>query len=84
MDFPLLLAVLLALPFAAAAVIIAVSAGRRRRHAHAGDPDAEPVHRGQADPAAVQSARVSSKALAKRLTSGRERRAGAAGKQTPR
>ena len=84
MDFPLLLLVLLALPFAVAAVIVTVSSSRRRRRAVGRTSDVEPVHRAQADTAAVQSARVSSKALTKRLTSGRERRAESTEKQTPR
>ncbi len=79
MDFPL--AALLALPFAAAAVIVAVSSVRRRRHARA-DGITEPVHRAQADTAAVQSAAVHPPARGRKVQGGRERRAGSAARAT--
>ena len=74
MDAPLLL-VLLGLPFAVAAAVLAVSSLRRRRHAPADGSTPEPVHRGQADTAAVQSARVHPAPSARRVRSGRDRRA---------
>ncbi|HVM27655.1 MAG TPA: hypothetical protein VM433_08285 [Mycobacteriales bacterium] len=80
MDFPLLLLVLLALPFVVAAVIVAVSVIRRRRSAEAHGPATEPVHRGQADTAAVQSAAVHPPAAGRRVRAGRERRAASAGR----
>ena len=75
MDFPLLL-VLLALPVAVAAAIVTVSAVRRRRHAPADGVAPEPVHRAQADPAAVQAATVHPEAAGRKVIPGRERRAG--------
>ncbi len=75
MDF--VLPALLALPLAAAAVIVAVSSVRRRRHAR-GHGTSEPVHRAQADSAAVQSAVVYPRATERRVRGGRERRASSA------
>lgn len=75
MDLPLLL-VLLALPFVVAVAVVAVSSTRRRRHASADGAPTEPVHRGQADSAAVQSAAVHPAAAPRTGLTGRERRAG--------
>jgi hypothetical protein len=75
-DVPFLLLLLVASPFVVAAVIIVVSRVRRRRHTPAGGPAPAPVHRGQADTSAVQDATVHSRAGARKVESGRERRAG--------
>ncbi len=74
MDFPFLLLLLLALPFMVGAFIVVVSRIRRRRHAPAGGP--VPVHRGQADTGAVQDATHHPGAGARKVESGRDRRAG--------
>jgi hypothetical protein len=76
MDFPSLLLVLLVAPFAVAAIVIAVSQVRRRRQQLLGAGPTEPVHRGQADTAAVQDARVYPQVAGAKVQSGRERRAG--------
>jgi hypothetical protein len=76
MDSPLPLLLLLALPLVAALVIVAVSAARRRRSARAHGA-VEPVHRGQADTAAVQSAVVHPPTARRKVLGGRERRGGA-------
>ena len=78
MDFPIVLLVLLALPFAVAAVIIAVSSGRRRGRSTADGPAPEARHRGQADTAAVQSAAVHPPTATPKIRAGRDRRADAA------
>lgn len=70
MNSPVLLLVLLALPFVTGAVIVSVSAVRRRA-----SDSGEPVHRLQADPADVQEAAVHPTSGRHRLTSGRARRA---------
>lgn len=80
MEF--LLPALLALPFAVAAVIVAVSSVRRRRHTADYGPAYEPAHRLQADTASVQSAKVHPAAFARRVVSGRERRAASATRPT--
>ncbi len=72
-----LLPALLTLPFAAAVVIVVVSFLRRRRHGRTHEIT-EPVHRAQADTAAVQSAAVYPPAKGRIIRGGRERRAGAA------
>ncbi len=74
MNFPVMLLVLLALPLITAAVIIAVSSIRRHRHARVHGAT-EPVHRAQADTAAVQDAAVHPGAPAASVVGGRERRA---------
>ena len=76
MELPFLLLALLALPFVVAAVIVVMSRARRRRHAPASGPAPVPVHRGQADTAAVQNATAHSEAAARKVESGRDRRAG--------
>ena len=76
MELPFLLLALLASPFVVAAVIVVTSRARRRRHAPASGPAPVPVHRGQADTAAVQSATVHPEAAARKVESGRHRRAG--------
>ena len=76
MDSPFLLLLLLALPFIVGALIVVVSRIRRRRHAPATGPAPAPVHRGQADSGAVQNATRHPEAAARRVESGRERRAG--------
>ena len=75
MDFPLLLTVLLVLPFAAAAVIIAVSVARRRGHAPVLQGGAEPAHRLQSDTAAVQDATDHPAPAARAVAAARDRRA---------
>ena len=81
MEFPTLLLLLVALPVVVAAVIVVVSRVRRRRHAPADGPAPVPVHRGQADTAAVQHATLHSEAGARKVTSGRDRRAGSTKKR---
>jgi hypothetical protein len=76
MDFPFLLLLLLALPFIVGAFIVVVSRIRRRRHAPATGPVPAPVHRGQADTGAVQNATRHPEPAARKVESGRERRAG--------
>lgn len=82
MDFPYLLIVLLTLPLAVAAVIVAVSTARRKSRAAAHGRVAEPVHRGQADTAAVQNAASRPEAAPRKVTAGRVRRAGTAARPT--
>ena len=77
MRLPFVLLMLLALPFAVAAVIVAVSSVRRRHNAGHG-PVPEPRHRGQADTAAVQDAAVYPEAPARKIRPARDRRADSA------
>ena len=75
MDFPFVLLVLLALPFAAAAVVVGVSSVRRRRHAAVGATTPEPHHRAQSDAADVQSAVVHPAVAPRKVQAARDRRA---------
>jgi hypothetical protein len=80
MDLSFLLLLLLASPFVVAAVVVVVSRVRRRRNAPASGPAPVPVHRGQADTGAVQDATLHSEAGARKVESGRQRRAGSSKK----
>jgi hypothetical protein len=75
-DVPFLLLLLLASPFIVGACIVVVSRFRRRRHTPATGPAPVPVHRGQADTGAVQDATHHPEAGARKVVSGRDRRAG--------
>ena len=78
MEFPYLLLVLLALPFAMAAVVVGVHSARRRRSVTAGGVAAEPNHRAQSDAADVQSAVVHPAPAPRKVQAARDRRADSA------
>lgn len=82
MDFPFLLLALLALPFAVAAAIVLVSSVRRRGHAPAHEQAAEPTHRLQAETAGAHGRALYPRTMARRVRSGRERRAASAARST--